>query len=87
MRIAMLAVATILGLVVAALIAGPFGEKRTFECNDALGCVDVAAGASVRLGVIQALSGKVAVLGSEQMRGLELALAQRGDRQIGRAHV
>lgn len=85
MRIAMLAVASILGLVVAALIAGPFEEKSKFECNDALGCVDVAAGASVRLGVIQSLSGKVAVLGSEQMRGLELALAQRGDRLFGHA--
>ncbi|WP_029460071.1 branched-chain amino acid ABC transporter substrate-binding protein [Solidesulfovibrio alcoholivorans] len=83
MRIAMLALAAILGLVVAALFTGPFREEKKSGCYDALGCVDIPPRAPVRLGVIESLSGKVAVLGSEQLRGLELALAQRGDRLLG----
>lgn len=47
-------------------------------CEDALGCVDIAPGAPLKLGVIQSLSGDVASLGQEQLRGLELALARRG---------
>lgn len=53
-------------------------------CDDALGCVDVPPGAPVKIGVIQSLSGSVATLGSEQVRGLELALARRGGSLLGR---
>jgi branched-chain amino acid transport system substrate-binding protein len=83
MRILFVVFAAIAGLTVAVLLAGPFEENKNTGCTDTLGCVDVAPGAPVRLGVIQSLSGKVAVLGSEQLRGLELALAQRGDRLLG----
>lgn len=83
MRILFMVFAAIAGLTVAVLLLGPFEVNKNTGCTDTLGCVDIAPGAPVRLGVIQSLSGKVAVLGSEQLRGLELALAQRGDRLFG----
>jgi branched-chain amino acid transport system substrate-binding protein len=50
-------------------------------CEDSIGCVDIAPDAPLKIGVLQALSGDVATLGEEQIRGLELALA-RIDNQI-----
>ncbi|MBU1228525.1 MAG: branched-chain amino acid ABC transporter substrate-binding protein [Proteobacteria bacterium] len=52
-------------------------------CSDKLGCVDIGPDEPLKLGVVQALTGKVASLGQEQVRGLELALARRGDRILG----
>ncbi|WP_173084717.1 branched-chain amino acid ABC transporter substrate-binding protein [Fundidesulfovibrio magnetotacticus] len=53
-------------------------------CSDPLGCVTIAPGKPVRLGVIQSLSGKVAVIGQDQLRGFELALEKRGNKLLGR---
>lgn len=52
-------------------------------CTDPLGCVDIAPKEELKLGVIQSLSGKIAALGQEQVRGFELALARRGDKVLG----
>ena len=52
-------------------------------CADAIGCVDLGPDEAVTIGVIQSLSGKVATLGQEQVRGLELALARRGGKVAG----
>jgi len=60
-------------------------EQANAPCTDPLGCVVIEANGSIRIGVLQALSGKVAPLGVEQVRGLELALAQRHDRVAGHA--
>jgi branched-chain amino acid transport system substrate-binding protein len=51
--------------------------KSRFECSDAIGCVDVAPGEPIKIGVLQALSGKVAPLGLEQVRGIDLAVDRR----------
>jgi branched-chain amino acid transport system substrate-binding protein len=51
--------------------------KSRFECSDAIGCVDVAPGEPIKIGVLQALSGKVAPLGLEQVRGIDLAVDKR----------
>lgn len=59
-------------------------SEKPSACTDELGCVDIPPGDPVRLGVIQALSGKIAVLGQEQMRGLELALNRQGGKIAGR---
>ena len=53
------------------------------HCTDRLGCVEIPGAAPLRIGVIQSLSGKVGFLGQEQLRGLELALAARGDSLLG----
>ncbi len=54
-------------------------------CTDKLGCVDIGPDEPLKLGVVQALTGKVAALGREQVRGLELALARRGNKVLGHA--
>jgi branched-chain amino acid transport system substrate-binding protein len=56
---------------------------RPFVCADVLGCLDIAAGEPLKLGVIESLSGEVATLGQEQVRGVELALARRGGKLAG----
>ncbi len=60
-------------------------EKKTvlFECKDLIGCVDVGSDESLQIGVVQALSGKVATLGKEQIRGFELALDERQGKLSG----
>lgn len=45
-----------------------------YVCTDSLGCVTVPPGKPITIGVLQALSGKVSLLGQAQVRGLELAL-------------
>ena len=51
-------------------------EPPPFVCGDSIGCVDVGPDEPLKFGVLQALSGKVAPLGQEQMRGIELALVK-----------
>lgn len=58
--------------------------EKAKACEDPIGCVSLAADAPLTLGVIQSLSGKVATLGQEQLRGLELALDRRGGKVAGR---
>lgn len=53
------------------------------DCNDPLGCVELAPGDPLKLGVIQSLSGSVAALGEEQVRGFELALERREGKLLG----
>ena len=69
----------------AALGAGwrMLSDSQPQACVDPLGCVAIAPNGPVRLGVIQALTGKVAPLGLEQLRGLELALDKRGGTILG----
>lgn len=68
----------------ACLCASCSSEPSPKACTDPLGCVEIPATAPLKLGVIQSLSGKVGPLGLEQMRGLELALARRGGKLLGR---
>ncbi len=49
-------------------------EPPPFVCQDPIGCVAVGPNEPLKFGVLQALSGKVAPLGQEQLRGIELAL-------------
>jgi branched-chain amino acid transport system substrate-binding protein len=67
---------------ITALIACHSGPPP-FECTDAIGCVTIAPEAPVEIGVVQALSGEVATLGIDQVRGLELALAAREGQLLG----
>ena len=60
-------------------------DKTTpkLECLDSLGCVDIAPGEPIKIGVLQALSGQIAPLGQEQIRGFELALDMRQGLLLG----
>ncbi len=56
-----------------------------FECRDGIGCVTVAPGEPLKIGNLQALSGQVAPLGFEQVRGIELAVDKRQGKILGHA--
>ena len=48
-------------------------------CDDALGCVEVAAGAAIELVGMGPYSGAVAYLGEDSKGGIEIAAAERGE--------
>jgi len=78
----------ILAGVIACLLAAGGGwyalsNGKPQVCVDPLGCVEIASDGPIRLGVIESLTGKVAPLGLEQLRGLELALDKRGGKILG----
>ncbi len=52
-------------------------------CEDPIGCVEIAAEAPLKIGVLQALSGDVATLGIEQVRGLKLAVSRTNNHILG----
>ncbi len=65
------------------ILAGCNKPEPPFICTDPLGCVDVAPGKAIQIGVLQAVSGKVAPLGQAQIRGMELALDERKGEILG----
>lgn len=77
------AFAALLFAILAALFPLSACAPAAEPCADKLGCLDIGPDEPLKLGVVQALSGKVAALGHEQVRGLELALARRGDKILG----
>jgi branched-chain amino acid transport system substrate-binding protein len=56
-----------------------------FECTDEIGCVDIAEGDPVKIASLQALSGELASLGTDQVRAIELAIADAGGEVHGHA--
>ncbi len=67
------------------LMAGSGCDRRTENppCTDPLGCVHIGPDQPVLIGVLQALSGEIAPLGQDQIRGLQLALAARNNQLLG----
>lgn len=61
-------------VILLVVVAGCTSDPPEFVCQDPIGCVEIGPGEPIKIGVIQALSGKVAALGREQICGLELAL-------------
>jgi len=70
-------------LVFCLLCASCTSDPPPLSCTDPLGCVNLEANEPIKIGVLQALSGKVAPLGQEQLRGLELALNERQRTLLG----
>jgi branched-chain amino acid transport system substrate-binding protein len=70
-------------VIFAGILLSTCGTNRPFECMDALGCVDIAPGEPIEIGVLQALSGGAAPSGIEQARGIEIAIARRGNQLLG----
>ncbi len=58
-------------------------KPPAFQCSDPIGCVEISPEDPLKLGVLQALTGKVAPLGLEQIRGFELALETRQGKIMG----
>jgi branched-chain amino acid transport system substrate-binding protein len=73
----------VLLLLAALLLADCQPTPSPFECADTLGCVEVAAGEPIKIGVLQALSGAMASSGLSNLQTLELALKDRGSELLG----
>lgn len=67
----------------AVLLSGCASPPSPPACTDALGCVEVAAGDPVRIGVLQVLSGDQEPFGLSGLRSIELAVADRDDQILG----
>ncbi len=65
----------ILALIASLLLAGC---GTMYECNDALGCVTIGSGEPITIAVALTLSGPDAPYGIDALRGVELAIADRG---------
>jgi len=76
--------ALILILVVTLFQAGCGPAQAPFECSDAIGCVEIASGAPIKIGVIQNLTGE-GPPGLSLLRCVELALDSRNGRLLGHA--
>ena len=70
-------------LFVALLLAGCGSGVPPFECSDAIGCVDIGPGASIRIGALQALSGDMGPQGAELLQCTELAVDDWGGELLG----
>ena len=74
---------SVLSLVLCFLFFSCESQPPSFECTDSIDCVNIGPGEPIKIGVLQSLSGKVAPLGQEQIRGLELAIDKRKGRIMG----
>jgi branched-chain amino acid transport system substrate-binding protein len=53
-------------------------QPPSFECADAIGCIQIAPDDPIKVGVLQVLSGDLANLGLGNLRTIELVLDDRG---------
>ncbi len=67
----------------AAVLSSCNTSEPPFECTDPLGCLEVAPGDHIKIGILQSLSGKTAPLGEAQIRGFTLALNKRKGEILG----
>lgn len=61
-------------LLAVVLVTACQKPEPQFECSDDIGCIRISPGEPIKLGVLQALSGKVAPLGRDQVCGIQLAI-------------
>src|SRR5262245_31946229 len=54
-----------------------------FQCTDKIGCVTIEPDQPLKIGVSQALSGGAKSIGTDQLRSIELAVADRGGKLLG----
>lgn len=69
-------------LIVLALSLSACGTG-TYECTDAIGCVDIAPDEPVHLAYMLTISGATAYLGADSVGGIEIAIADRGGKLLG----
>ena len=70
-------------LLAVVLLAGCRPAPPPFECTDAIGCVDIAPGEPIKIGVFQALSGAMGSNGLGNLRTIELAVDDRDGDLLG----
>ena len=59
------------------------GEAAAGECTDAIGCVVIGPGEPIKLAYAQAVSGPNASLGTDMVRGIEIAVSDLGGEILG----
>jgi branched-chain amino acid transport system substrate-binding protein len=65
-------------LILAGLLLAACGQQAApFECEDAIGCVDVAPEDPIRIGYALVISGPNETLGVDSRRGVEIAIDQK----------
>jgi branched-chain amino acid transport system substrate-binding protein len=74
---------SILLLSITILLAGCRPSPPPFACADLLGCVQVAPGEPIKIGVLQALSEDQAPFGLSGLRSIELAVDNRDGEILG----
>jgi branched-chain amino acid transport system substrate-binding protein len=67
----------IMGSCLAVFLSSCKNSQPLFECTDSLGCLEVTPEEPIKIGILQALSGKLSPLGQAQIRGFNLALDKR----------
>ncbi len=78
----MLRILGVVAILCAALIAAT--PARAADCADALGCVELAPGDPILIGVMVTHSGANAFFGEDAQGGIELAIRERGGELLGR---
>lgn len=71
------ALLTVLLILTTALAA--CGPTAAYECEDEFGCVEVGAGEPIRIAYSFVISGPDASLGTDTMRGVEMAAEDKGE--------
>ncbi|MBE7474587.1 MAG: hypothetical protein DPW09_15195 [Anaerolineae bacterium] len=61
----------------------PEAAAPTDGCTDAIGCVEIAAGDPIHIAWIQTVSGATAPLGTDNVRAVEIAVADKGGELLG----
>lgn len=83
--------ATFISMLLITILFTPLACNKTkhpqFRCTDNIGCVHISSGYPIKIGVLQALTGKAVSLGIEQVRGIELAIDARQGKLAGREIV
>jgi branched-chain amino acid transport system substrate-binding protein len=65
-------------LVIASMMLAACEKTPEFVCEDAIGCVDVAAGEPIHLAYLLVVSGPNVTLGVDSRNGVELAITDKG---------
>jgi branched-chain amino acid transport system substrate-binding protein len=76
----LLLLATITPLI--AMLVG-CNKPIEYQCSDTIGCIAIAPGKSIEIGVLQVLSGGLKASGLMQVRGIELGLVNRNNQLLG----
>lgn len=58
-------------------------DQTAAGCTDAIGCVEIAAGAPIHIAWIQSVSGATGPLGTDNVRAVEIAVADKGSELLG----
>lgn len=70
-------------LLVASVLLSACGGGSTYECTDAIGCVDIAPDEPVHIAYMLTISGATAFLGQDSQGGIEIAIDDRGGELLG----